>query len=143
MSLEDEAEAAALQASPARADRGWPKLDLAGFVLASFVRSLILYRPVQFGFQEPRCSLLQERRRNECPPPKVFCGEVANHVAGDRPMPDETSSKLDRAKLSEKQAWLRYAGAKDDNWQEAFAEWVEARDASLAAWAEEVSGRRR
>ena len=57
-------------------------------------------------------------------------------------MPDEISSKLARAKLSEKKAWLRYAGAKGDDWQEAFTEWVEARDASLAAWADEVSSRR-
>jgi hypothetical protein len=52
-------------------------------------------------------------------------------------------SKLERTKLSEKDAWQRYAAAKDDDWREAFAKWVEARDASLAAWAEEVNGRLR
>jgi hypothetical protein len=40
-------------------------------------------------------------------------------------MPDEVSSKVTRAKLSEKKAWLRYAEAKGDDWQKAFAEWVE------------------
>jgi hypothetical protein len=52
-------------------------------------------------------------------------------------------SKLARAKLSEKDAWQRYAEAKGDNWREAFAKWVEARDASLAAWADEVTTRHR
>jgi hypothetical protein len=47
------------------------------------------------------------------------------------------------AKLSEKDAWRRYAEAKGDNWGEAFAKWVEARDASMAAWAEEIASRRR
>jgi hypothetical protein len=56
-------------------------------------------------------------------------------------MPDETPSKLSKAKLSEKDAWQRYAAAKGDNWREAFAKWVEARDASLAAWADEVARR--
>ena len=74
---------------------------------------------------------------------KYFRGKVASHIVGDRAMPDEISSKVARAKLSEKKAWLRYAEAKGDDWQEAFAEWVEARDASLAAWADEVSSRRR
>ena len=58
-------------------------------------------------------------------------------------MPDEISSKLAKFALSEKRAWLRYAEAKDDNWREAFAEWIEARDASLAAWTDEMSSRRR
>jgi hypothetical protein len=70
-------------------------------------------------------------------------GNVTNHVAGDRVMPDEISSRLARAALSEKKAWLRYAEAKGDNWHEAFALWKEARDASLAAWADEVSSRHR
>jgi hypothetical protein len=58
-------------------------------------------------------------------------------------MPDEISSKLAKFALSEKRAWQRYAEAKGDNWREAFAEWVEARDASLAAWTDEMSSRRR
>ena len=68
---------------------------------------------------------------------------MASNVVGDRKMPDEISSKLASAVLSEKKAWLRYAEAKGDNWQEAFAEWMAARDASLAVWADEVSSRRR
>jgi hypothetical protein len=58
-------------------------------------------------------------------------------------MPDVIPSKLATAKLSEKDAWQRYAAAKGDNWREAFAMWVEARDASLAAWADEVTNRER
>lgn len=58
-------------------------------------------------------------------------------------MPDAIPSKLARAKLSEKEAWQRYAEAKDDTWREAFAKWTEARDASLAAWADEVASRNR
>ena len=58
-------------------------------------------------------------------------------------MPDEIPSKLAKAKLSEKDAWQRYAAAKGDNWREAFAKWVEARDASLAAWVDEVASRHR
>jgi hypothetical protein len=58
-------------------------------------------------------------------------------------MPDVILSKLARAKLSEKEAWHRYAEAKGDNWREAFAKWVEARDASLAAWIDEVTSRHR
>jgi len=57
-------------------------------------------------------------------------------------MPDLPSLKLAKAKLSEKDAWQRYAEAKDDSWREAFTKWVEARDASLAAWADEVAARR-
>ena len=57
-------------------------------------------------------------------------------------MSDMKPSKLDRAKLTEKDAWQRYAAAKDDSWRDAFAKWVEARDASFAAWADEVSDRR-
>jgi hypothetical protein len=56
-------------------------------------------------------------------------------------MTDVSPSKLARAKLSEKDAWQRYAEAKDDSWREAFAKWKEARDASLAAWADEVTSR--
>lgn len=58
-------------------------------------------------------------------------------------MPDAILSKLAMAKLSEREAWQRYAEANDDNWREAFAKWTEARDASLAAWADEVSSRDR
>jgi hypothetical protein len=58
-------------------------------------------------------------------------------------VPNANPSKLAMAKLSEKDAWQRYAEAKGDNWPEAFAKWVEARDASLAAWADEVSSRHR
>jgi hypothetical protein len=43
------------------------------------------------------------------------------------------------AKLAEKKAWKRYAEARDDKWREAFAEWVEARDALLAAYADEAA----
>jgi hypothetical protein len=62
---------------------------------------------------------------------------------GDCAMPDMIPSKLAKAKLSEKDAWQRYAEAKDDTWREAFTKWVEARDASLAAWADEVASRHR
>jgi hypothetical protein len=62
---------------------------------------------------------------------------------GDFAMPDVIPSKLARAKLSEKDAWQRYAEAKGDNWHEAYAKWVEARDASLAAWTDEVTSRQR
>jgi hypothetical protein len=62
---------------------------------------------------------------------------------GDAAVPDVILSKLSKAKLSEKEAWQRYAEAKEDNWREAFDKWVEARDASMAAWAEEVSDRYR
>jgi len=50
-------------------------------------------------------------------------------------------SKLARAKLSEKDSWQSYAEAKGDNWREAFARWKEAREASLAAWMDEVASR--
>jgi hypothetical protein len=56
-------------------------------------------------------------------------------------MPDGIPSKLAVAKLTEKDAWQRYAEAKGDNWREAYAKWVEARDATAAAWADEVSSR--
>jgi hypothetical protein len=66
-----------------------------------------------------------------------------NHDMRDATMLNVISSKLAMAKLSEKDAWRRYAEAKGDNWGEAFAKWVEARDASMAAWAEEIASRRR
>jgi hypothetical protein len=56
-------------------------------------------------------------------------------------VPDVIPSKLSKAKLSEKEAWQRYAQAKEGNWREAFDNWVQARDASLAAWVDEVSDR--
>ena len=58
-------------------------------------------------------------------------------------MSNPIPSKLAMAKMSEKEAWQRYAEAKGDNWREAFDKWVEARDASLAAWADEVASRQR
>ena len=58
-------------------------------------------------------------------------------------MTEVIPSKLARAKLSEKDAWQRYAEAKGDNWREAFVKWVEARDASMAAWVDEVTNRHR
>jgi hypothetical protein len=58
-------------------------------------------------------------------------------------MPDMIPSELAKAKLSEKEAWQRYAAAKGDDWREALAKWVEARDASMAAWADEVTSRER
>ena len=58
-------------------------------------------------------------------------------------MPDVIPSKYAKAKLAEKDAWQRYAAAKGDNWREAFAKWVDARDASLATWANEVTSRQR
>jgi hypothetical protein len=48
-------------------------------------------------------------------------------------------SRFGEAKLAEKIAWQRYAEAKDDNWREALAKWVEARDETTAAWADEVA----
>jgi hypothetical protein len=56
---------------------------------------------------------------------------------------DVIPSKLAMAKLSEKEAWRRYAEATGDDWREAFDKWVETRDASSAAWADEVAGRLR
>jgi hypothetical protein len=69
--------------------------------------------------------------------------KVAVHDMEDTTMPNVIPSKLAMAKLSEKDAWQRYAEAKGDNWREAFDKWVEASDASLAAWADEVSSRYR
>ena len=54
-------------------------------------------------------------------------------------MPSVVPSSVADAKLAEKAAWRRYAEAKGDNWPEAFAEWVEARDALLAAYADEAA----
>ena len=49
-------------------------------------------------------------------------------------MPSVLPSSVADAKLAEKKAWRRYAEARDDNWREALAEWVEARNALLAAY---------
>jgi hypothetical protein len=48
-------------------------------------------------------------------------------------------SSVADAKVAERDAWRRYAKAGDDNWREALAEWVEARDALLAAYADEAA----
>jgi hypothetical protein len=58
-------------------------------------------------------------------------------------MPHVVPSKYADAKLVEKDAWQRYAGARDDNWREAFYEWRDARDAAFAVWADEFAGRGR
>ncbi len=52
-------------------------------------------------------------------------------------------SRVADAKLAEKDAWQRYAEAKGDNWREFLAEWVKARDATLAAYADEAASRHR
>ena len=54
-------------------------------------------------------------------------------------MPSVLPSRVADAKLAEKEAWQRYAEARGDNWREAFAEWVKARDATLAAYADEAA----
>ena len=51
-------------------------------------------------------------------------------------MPSVLPSSVADAKL-----WRRYAEARDNDWREALAEWVEARDALLAAYAEEAASR--
>jgi hypothetical protein len=48
-------------------------------------------------------------------------------------------SKFAEAKLAEKEAWERYAAAKDDNWRAALAKWVEARAETAAAQADEAA----
>ena len=57
----------------------------------------------------------------------------------DRAMPSVLPSSVADAKVAERKAWKRYAEARDDNWREALAEWVEARDALLAAYADEAA----
>ena len=64
-------------------------------------------------------------------------------LKGNRGMPSVLPSSVADAKLAEKKAWRRYAEARDDNWREALAEWVEARNALLAAYAEEAASRHR
>jgi hypothetical protein len=56
-------------------------------------------------------------------------------------MPSVLPSSVADAKLAEQKAWRRYAEARDNDWREALAEWVEARDALLAAYAEEAASR--
>ena len=48
-------------------------------------------------------------------------------------------SRIADAQLAEKAAWKRYAAAKGDNWRAAFAEWAEAREATLAAYLDEAA----
>ena len=54
-------------------------------------------------------------------------------------MPSVLPLSVADAKVAEKKAWRRYAEARDDNWREALAEWVEARDALLQAYADEAA----
>ena len=54
-------------------------------------------------------------------------------------MSEVIPSRLSRAELSAKDAWQRYAAAKGDDWREAFAKWVEARDAALVAWTDDFN----
>ena len=67
--------------------------------------------------------------------------KVAIQDTGDATVPNANPSKLAIAKLSEKDAWQRYAAAKGDNWPDAFAKWVEARDAALIAWTDDFNSR--
>jgi len=60
-------------------------------------------------------------------------------IQGDRAMPSVLPLSVADAKVAEKKAWRRYAEARDDNWREALAEWVEARDALLQAYADEAA----
>ena len=48
-------------------------------------------------------------------------------------------SRIADALLAEKDAWKRYAAAKGDNWRAAFAEWAEAREATLTAYLDEAA----
>jgi hypothetical protein len=50
-------------------------------------------------------------------------------------------SSVADAKLAEQKAWRRYAEARDNDWREALAKWVEARDALSAAYVEEAASR--
>ena len=52
-------------------------------------------------------------------------------------------SRIADAQLAENDAWKRYAAAKGDNWRAAFAEWVEAREATLEAYLDEAASRPR
>jgi hypothetical protein len=54
-------------------------------------------------------------------------------------MPSVLPPSVADAKLTEQKALRRYAEARDNDWREALAEWVEARDALLAAYAEEAA----
>jgi hypothetical protein len=70
---------------------------------------------------------------------KNFRGKMALPDMRDYAMRAVIPSRFDEAKLAEKIAWQRYAEAKDDNWREALAKWVEARAETTAAWADEVT----
>ena len=48
-------------------------------------------------------------------------------------------SRIADAALAEKDAWKRYAAAKGDDWRAAFAEWAEAREATLAVYLDEAA----
>ena len=48
-------------------------------------------------------------------------------------------SRIADAELAEKNAWKRYAAAKGDDWRAAFAEWAEAREATLTAYLDEAA----
>jgi hypothetical protein len=52
-------------------------------------------------------------------------------------------SRIADAELAEKDAWKRYAAAKGDDWRAAFAEWAEAREATLTAYLDEAATRPR
>jgi len=54
-------------------------------------------------------------------------------------MSDVLPSRVADAKLAEKDAWQRYAEARGDDWHEALAEWAKAREATLAAYADEAA----
>jgi len=71
--------------------------------------------------------------------PQEFRGKMALPDMRDYAMGAVITSRFAEAKLAEKIAWQRYAEAKDDIWREALAKWVEARDETTAAWADEVA----
>jgi len=48
-------------------------------------------------------------------------------------------SRIADTQLAEKDAWKRYAAAKDDKWRAALAEWAEAREATLEAYLDEAA----
>ena len=52
-------------------------------------------------------------------------------------------SRIADAELAEKDAWKGYAAAKGDDWRAAFAEWAEAREATLTAYLDEAATRPR
>jgi hypothetical protein len=48
-------------------------------------------------------------------------------------------SRIAGAQLAENDAWKRYAAAKGADWRAAFAEWAEAREATLTAYLDEAA----